>query len=198
MKKLTKPHPSQPDFNWDEDSPTKTAKLRMVELPTDESIPLEKQFIFPREDMWVPVAVVNGNVHILPGVPRLCKFSPTINLDRNVAENHTVVEGLLDSLKPLLLPRLVDPEGKGTFRVLISTPMAESAVATYLTELAKKVEPQGVKVGSYPRWEKKRNTVTLVGKDRDFLDSIKDEVARNVKGQVVLAEDEADDLPSDG
>lgn len=79
-----------------------------------------------------------------------------------VAENYTAVEGLLDSLKPLLLPRLVDPEGKGTFRVLISTPMAESAVAAYLTELAKKVEPQGVKVGSYPRWEKKRNTVTLV------------------------------------
>lgn len=73
MKKLSKPHSSQPAFNWDEDSPDKTAKLRMVELPTDESIPLEKQFIFPREDLWVPVAVVNGNVHILPGVPRLCK-----------------------------------------------------------------------------------------------------------------------------
>jgi hypothetical protein len=47
---------------------------------------------------------------------------------------------------------------------MISTPMPESAVAGYLTELAKKVEPHGVKVGSYPRWEKKRNTVTLVGK----------------------------------
>lgn len=73
MKKLSKPHSSQPAFNWDEDSPAKTAKLRMVELPTDDTIPLEKQFLFPREDLWVPVAVVNGNVHILPGVPRLCK-----------------------------------------------------------------------------------------------------------------------------
>ncbi|ROW05435.1 hypothetical protein VSDG_00385 [Cytospora chrysosperma] len=169
MKKLSKPHPSQPAFNWDEDSPAKTAKLRMVELPTDDSIPLEKQFLFPREDMWVPVAV------------------------GAFAENSTAVEGLLDSLKPHILPRLVDPEGKGIYRVLISTPMAESAVATYLTELAKKVEPQGVKVGSYPRWEKKRNTVTLVGRDRDFLDSIKEEVAQNVKGRVVSAEDEADD-----
>ena len=101
----------------------------------------------------------------------------------------------MDSLKPQLLPRLVDPEGKGIYRVLISTPMAESAVATYLTELAAKVEPQGVKVGSYPRWEKKRNTVTLVGKDRAFLDSIKDEVAQNVKGRVVQVEGEDDDLP---
>lgn len=73
MKKLSRPHPSQPAFNWDEDSPAKKAKLRMVELPTEDSVPLEKQFLFPREDLWVPVAVVNGNVHILPGVPRLCK-----------------------------------------------------------------------------------------------------------------------------
>lgn len=64
----------------------------------------------------------------------------------------------------MIRPRLADPEGKGVHRVLISTPLPESAVAGYLTELAKKVEPQGVKVGSYPRWEKKRNTVTLVGR----------------------------------
>jgi hypothetical protein len=49
-------------------------------------------------------------------------------------------------------------------RILISTPMPESMVAPYLTELAARVEPRGVKVGSYPRWGKKRNTVTLVGR----------------------------------
>lgn len=107
------------------------------------------------------------------------------------------VEALLDSLKPSLLPRLVDPEGKGIHRILISTPLAESAVAPYLTELAKKVEPQGVKVGSYPRWEKKRNTVTLVGKDKAFLESIAPEVAENVKGRVVAVEGEDDDLPEE-
>ncbi len=42
--------------------------------------------------------------------------------------------------------------------------MPESAVASYLTELAERVEPKGVKVGSYPRWGRKRNTVTLVGR----------------------------------
>ena len=106
---------------------------------------MNKQVIFPREELWVPVACVNGNVHVLPGVPRL-------------------FEKLLDGMKPLLLPRLIDPEGKGIHRILISTPMAESAVAPYLTELAGRVEPKGVKVGSYPRWGKKRNTVTLVGR----------------------------------
>lgn len=108
-----------------------------------------------------------------------------------------IVEGLLDGLKPHILPRLVDPEGNGIQRILISTPLPESAVAPYLTELAKKVEPQGVKVGSYPRWEKKRNTVTLVGKNKSLLDSIAPEVAQNVKGRVVTIEGEDDDLPEE-
>ena len=145
MKRLSKPHHSQPKFSWDEDSPARTAKLRMIELPTDESRELKQQAIFPVEDLWVPVACINGNVHVLPGVPRL-------------------FEALLEGMKPILLPRLTDPEGKGIHRILISTPQAESAVASYLTELAARVEPRGVKVGSYPRWGKKRNTVTLVGR----------------------------------
>jgi molybdopterin-biosynthesis enzyme MoeA-like protein len=145
MKKLSIPHPSQPNFLWDEDSPARRAKLRMIELPTDESRDMKMQVLFPQEDLWVPVVVVNGNVHILPGVPRL-------------------FESLLDGLKPYLIPRLTDPEGKGIHRILISTPLAESVVAPYLTELAEKVEPKGIKVGSYPRWGKSRNTVTLVGR----------------------------------
>lgn len=75
MKSMSKPHPSQPKFDWDVDSPALKAKLRMAELPTDESRDLKKQFIFPHEELWVPVAVVNGNVHILPGIPRLCELN---------------------------------------------------------------------------------------------------------------------------
>lgn len=95
------------------------------------------------------------------------------------------------------MPRLVDPEGKGTCRILISTPLPESVVAPYLTELAKKVESRGVKVGSYPRWEKSRNTVTLVGKDQEFLNSIAPEVASNVNGRIVQVEGEDDDVSVD-
>ncbi len=145
MKKLSRPHPSQPNFSWDEDTPARRAKFRMIELPTDESRDIKMQVLFPKEELWVPVSVVNGNVHILPGIPRL-------------------FEALLDGLRPYLMPRLADPDGKGIHRILISTPMAESAIAPYLTELSERVEPQGVKVGSYPRWGKARNTVTLVGR----------------------------------
>lgn len=69
----------------------------------------------------------------------------------------------MDGLKPYIIPRLADPE-KGIFRALISTPLPESAVAGYLTDLAARVQDKGVKVGSYPRWGKRTNTVTLVGR----------------------------------
>jgi molybdopterin-biosynthesis enzyme MoeA-like protein len=177
MKKLSKPHPMQPQFDWDTPSPDLTAKLRMVELPHNDNLPEEQQAIFVAEDMWVPIAIVNGNVHILPGVPRL-------------------FERLLEHLKPSLLPRLVNPEGKGIYRYLISTPLPESAVAPYLTDLAMRTSSRGIKVGSYPRWGKKRNTVTLVGTDKDLMDSLISEVEQNVQGKIVSQEDELDP-PSD-
>ncbi|KAF4910255.1 hypotheticall protein [Colletotrichum viniferum] len=178
MKKLSKPHPNQPDFDWNVDSPALQAKLRMVILPTDEKRDASKQCLFPHEDLWVPVNVVNGNIHILPGVPRL-------------------FEKLLDGLKPGIVPRLTDPDGKGLCRVLISTPLPESAVAGYLTQLAAKVEPKGVKVGSYPRWEQ-NGTVTLVGRDQAYIESIVDEVVAGVNGKRVYVEGEDDSVAKAG
>ncbi|RYP41325.1 hypothetical protein DL769_011591 [Monosporascus sp. CRB-8-3] len=179
MKKLSNPRKSEPDFSWDVESPTRTARLRMVELPTDVSRDLSKQALFVRDDLWVPISVVNGNIHILPGVPRL-------------------FESLLEGLKPFIVHRLVDPEGKGINRIIISTPMAESAVAGYLTELAAKAAPHGVKVGSYPRWGKKTNSVTLVGRDLAYLESLVPEVVEKVNGKRVVVEgedDEPEELP---
>ena len=178
MKALSRPKPDAPKFSWDEDTPTRRARLRMVELPHDEKKSDEDQVIFAAEDLWVPMAVVNGNIHILPGIPRL-------------------FEKMLTGLKERLLPRLVDPEGKGVHRIIFSTPLPESEVATYLTELAAKVEGKGIKVGSYPRWGKSRNSVTLVGKDKEFMESLVDEVAENVKGRRVQVEGEDDDSGSD-
>lgn len=173
MKRLSKPHKSQPNFDWNVPSAALTAKKRMVELPLDDSRPYEDQVLFVSDDLWVPVSVVNGNIHILPGVPRL-------------------FERMLEGLRSRLLPRLTDPEGKGAYRILISTPMAESAVAEYLTQLAAKAEPRGVKVGSYPRWEKETNTVTLTGRDVEYMDSLVAEVEKAVQGHRVSVEGEDD------
>ncbi|KAI1450522.1 Molybdopterin binding protein [Annulohypoxylon stygium] len=177
MKKLSKPKKLEPGFSWDVESPAKTARLRMVRLPIDPSRDLAKQALFPRETLWVPISVVNGNIHILPGVPKL-------------------FESLLEGLKPFIVDRLVDPDGKGICRVIISTPMPESSVAEYLTELAARVEPKGVKVGSYPRWGKKNNSVTLVGRDAGYLESLVPEVIKNVQGKRVFVEGEDDDEPN--
>ena len=174
MRKLAKSHPSQPNFSYDTPSPALEAKLRMIRLPTDPALPENEQIVFVNDNLWVPISIVNGNIHILPGVPRL-------------------FEQLLDGLKPRLVPRLTDPEGKGIYRMLFSTPLAESEVATYLKELAVKVEDKGIKVGSYPRWGKSRNTVTLVGRDKALMDSLVPEVEANVKGPRVAKEDEMDD-----
>ncbi|KAM0715992.1 hypothetical protein Q7P37_008506 [Cladosporium fusiforme] len=178
MKKLSRPHPSNPNFDWNVDSPAKKAKLRMVELPYNKDLPDEDQVVFVADDLWVPINVVNGNIHILPGIPRL-------------------FEKMLTGLKPRLLPRLTDPEGKGVHRILFSTPMAESEVAGYLTELSGKVESKGIKVGSYPRWGKSNNTVTLVGRDQAFMESLVSEVEKNVQGHRVKVEGEDDDSSSD-
>jgi len=85
MKRISRPNSAQPNFSWDVDSPARKARLRMVELPIDESRDVKKQVLFPREELWVPVSVVNGNVHILPGIPRLCKSDLAVCsvLDRN-------------------------------------------------------------------------------------------------------------------
>ncbi|KAI9862076.1 MAG: hypothetical protein M1813_004849 [Trichoglossum hirsutum] len=172
MKKLSRPHPSQPDFSWDTPSPSLTAKLRMVYLPIDTNREEESQVLFVNDKLWVPIVVVNGNVHILPGVPRL-------------------FERLLDGLRPVIQSRLADD--KGTLRIIFSTPLGESVVAPFLTELATKVEPRGIKVGSYPRWGKKTNTVTLVGKDADYMESLVAEIERGVQGLRVQFEGEHDD-----
>ncbi|TKA82469.1 hypothetical protein B0A55_02174 [Friedmanniomyces simplex] len=178
MRRLSKPRPGQEGFSWEVDSPARRAKMRMVELPYDTKLPDEDQVIFTAEDLWVPVNVVNGNIHILPGIPRL-------------------FERMLNGLKPRLLPRLTDPEGKGVHRVLFSTPMPESEVTGYLTELAAKVKDRGVNVGSYPRWGKSRNTVTLVGREKDFMESLVPEVEENVKGRRIQVEGEDDSEGSD-
>ncbi|KAI9787235.1 MAG: hypothetical protein M1839_003472 [Geoglossum umbratile] len=173
MKKLSKPHYSQPNFSWETPSPMLTARLRMVHLPIDKTRDEKSQLLYVSDDLWVPIVIVNGNVHILPGIPRL-------------------FEKLLDCLKPILLPRLTDRDGKGMHMVLFSTPLAESAVATYLTELATRLKPRGIKVGSYPRWGKKKNTVTLVGKDREYMESLVAEVEKCVQGRRVNVEGEDD------
>lgn len=144
MKRLMKPRPGEPPLNWDVDSVIRRANTRMVVLPTDPSIPPEEQFLFNVDALWAPVTVVNGNVYILPGVPFLFEMQ-------------------LQGLKGIMAP--VGGSGLGKrYRVLISTPLSEASMSDYLTELAVRMEGEGIKVGVYERWGMSTNTVTLVGR----------------------------------
>lgn len=71
--------------------------------------------------------------------------------------------------------------------------MGESAIAGYLTDLAARVAHKDVKVGSYPRWGKKNNTVTLVGRDKEYIESLVPEVVQKVQGKRVQNEGEDDE-----
>ncbi|KAF8421649.1 molybdopterin binding domain protein [Tirmania nivea] len=156
--------------DWDTPSAQLDARLRMATFPAGEGV----DYLFVDDDLWVPIVVVNHNIYILPGVPKLFR-------------------GLLESLTPVLLERgRISPATQRIHRVIISTPLPESAVAEYLATLQARVEARGVKVGSYPRWGKKRNTVTLVGRDLEFLESLVPEVERGVEGVRVMVEGDDD------
>lgn len=51
---------------------------------------------------------------------------------------------------------------------------------------------------SYPRWGKSRNTVTLVGRNKEYMDSLIPEVEKGVEGVRVSKEDEADEADKAG
>ena len=52
----------------------------------------------------------------------------------------------------------------------------------YLANLQERIESKGVKVGSYPRWEKKKNTIALVGRDLAYLESLVPELEKAIQG----------------
>jgi molybdopterin-biosynthesis enzyme MoeA-like protein len=173
MREIAQARPNAPPFDWDTPSPMLTARMRMAMLPTGPGTKV--YFVAP--DLWVPIAVVGGNVHILPGVPKL-------------------FVQLLEGLRDVLIAEGRVDRSRKALRVMISTPMQESEVAEYLTELQEKVKERGVKVGSYPRWGASNNTITLVGSDTEYVESLVPEVEKATKGVRVAVEGE-DDKPED-
>lgn len=170
MRRIVKARPNAPPYDWDTPSATLTARMRMAMLPSGP----KTKVIYVAEDLWVPIAVVNHNVHVLPGIPR-------------------IFVQMLEGLKSVLLEdKRIDQELKAT-RVLISTPLVESDIAEFLTKLQERVAAKGVKVGSYPRWGQKWNTITLVGTDKEFVESLVEEVERQTKGKRVADEGEMDE-----
>lgn len=139
------------------------ARKRMALLP----YPAKILRVAP-DELWVPVVVVNENIHILPGIPRL-------------------FERLLTLLRPHFEKMVLDRgAGGGYFRVQIATRLQEGEIAPILTAIQQRVLDQHIKIGSYPKWGADRNGVrvvlSIVGRDEEAVKNIGNEIASSVNG----------------
>lgn len=117
------------------------------------------------DDLWVPVVVVNKNIHVLPGIPRL-------------------FETLLDSLKPHF-SQLV---GEKYHRLQIATKLTEGDIAHFLSELQNTCIDKHIKIGSYPNWgegkDGARVVVSVVGKNEGDVKDISDQIVKGIQGWI--------------
>lgn len=141
------------------------AQMRMATLPTGQDV----EYIYTRDDLWVPVVGIKKQVYILPGVPQLFQ---------------TMFKGLLNGV---LKDRIVPDE---FVRMFVKTSMRESEIAPHLSKLQK--EAGEIKIGSYPHMGQGFNTVSIIGreKDREAMIKIVESCVKNLKGEEITAEQE--------
>ncbi|KAH8112272.1 MoaB/Mog domain-containing protein [Phellopilus nigrolimitatus] len=136
--------------------------------------PAHAEVLFVHKDLWVPVVRLEGKLCVLPGIPGL-------------------FQRLLSNLTPFLpLP----PPSERAFRHLIFTNAPESSIAPFLTALQKRVQGEGIRVGSYPLFQK-GVTVSLIGRDEQRVRGIGEEVAREIQGEVIEAKRVGDEGAGD-
>lgn len=160
----------------DEETCIRMEKVSKAKFP-DWSLTEERKrmAIFPEpseklrnlDDLWVPVVVVNKNVHVLPGIPRL-------------------FESLLDSLKPHF--KALMGEHQSYHRVQIATKLQEGKIAPFLTELQEQCSSKHIKIGSYPNWgegkDGARVVVSVVGKNEQDVNAIGDQIVQGIDGWI--------------
>ncbi|KAG0181011.1 hypothetical protein DFQ28_004726 [Apophysomyces sp. BC1034] len=123
----------------------------------------------PVADLWVPVVVVNNNIHVLPGIPRL-------------------FERLLDSLRPHFQQLVEAKNGSnGKYhRVQIATTLHEGKIASCLSSVQDKVKTKHIKIGSYPKWgadaQGVRVVVSIVGRNEEAVRETALEIAKGIEG----------------
>ncbi|KAI9513507.1 MoaB/Mog domain-containing protein [Russula earlei] len=136
------------------------ARERMALFPADA------ETLFTASDIWVPVVRLEGKLCVLPGIPSL-------------------FQKMLDGLKAFLpLP----PPSERPFRHQIFTPLQESTIAPYLTELQERVKREGIRVGSYPL-PMKGVFVSLIGLNEGRIRELGKEVEGRTQGKAVTEQE---------
>lgn len=137
------------------------ARKRMATFPDPFEI------VLPRHPtLWVPIVIVNGNVYVFPGIPRL-------------------FEALLESAKPHFLSRVTQ---QAYHRVQIATKSPEGVIAPFLAQVQEDCSSKQIKIGSYPYWkvgkDGARVVVSVVGKNEQDVQEISDVIVKGVDGWI--------------
>ncbi|KAN0094537.1 MoaB/Mog domain containing protein [Tylopilus felleus] len=136
------------------------ARKRMALFPHDAEV------LFVAPDIWVPVVRLEGKLCVFPGIPSL-------------------FQKMLDNLGQFLpLP----PPHARPCRLQVFTNLPESSIAPFLGTLQKRVNSEGIRIGSYPLLQR-GVYVSLIGANRDRVREVAEQVEKEVEGRIVSEEE---------
>lgn len=133
------------------------------------TFPHPARLLRPSPSFMIPIVIVNDNIYILPGIPRLFRM-------------------LLDSLDPHLSGLVKAKTGKDAtpfHRAEVATRRTEGQISAYLSSLQDQVQAQQIKIGSYPLWgseEGVRVIVSVTGKNYAAVKAVAGQIAENIHG----------------
>ncbi|ORZ01296.1 MoaB/Mog domain-containing protein [Syncephalastrum racemosum] len=115
----------------------------------------------------IPVVVVNNNIYMLPGVPRLFRL-------------------LVDSIQEHMQQLVSEHTGRQArpfIRVEVATQCGEADIASALTTIQEQVRDQDIKIGSYPvEGKDSRVVISIVGRDRTAVQKTASQIIHETKG----------------
>ncbi|ORX62764.1 Molybdopterin binding protein [Hesseltinella vesiculosa] len=120
-----------------------------------------------RSKLPIPVVVVNSNIFVLPGIPRLFQL-------------------LLTTLADPLLARMGTKNASPFYRAQVGTLQPEPAIARFLSDLQAK-HRLDLKIGSYPKASdpKLKVVISVVGKDSDLVQAVAAVIRNQVDGWTI-------------
>lgn len=144
--------------------PQRNAFYKMATLPQpSSSVSVLK--LFTDQSLWVPIVGIDDQVYILPGVPQL--FAK-----------------LLAGLGALVKGRI---EAKNYRRFFVKTSTSENSLAPFLENLQARCDerfgPGNVKLGSYPHFNWRINTISIIGDNSILLEDLR-AVVEDVKANI--------------
>lgn len=161
------------------------AFYKMATLPVGNGS-TEVSKIYVDDSLWFPIVGINHRVYVLPGVPSL--FTQ-----------------LIAGLETHIKDRIPKSENK-LVRYYVKTRSGETQFAPFLTRLQNRVDEQFgsqvVKVGSYPHFNWKITTISIIGQVPgvlvDELREIVKDVVENIGGEAAeITQEEEDKLTNE-